>query len=53
VLQEIERLRYEKEIIMRRQVTTQPAEARRQHIDRERTKLAELRQTVDVLRQQE
>jgi hypothetical protein len=37
---------------MRRQAATQHAEARRQHINRERVRLAELQYTVDILRQQ-
>jgi hypothetical protein len=34
-------------------VAAQRAEARRQHIDRERARLAEIRQIVDILHQQE
>jgi hypothetical protein len=39
--------------IMRRQVIAQCAEAHRQHISRERVRLAELQYTVDILHQQE
>jgi broad specificity polyphosphatase/5'/3'-nucleotidase SurE len=53
VQQEIERLRQEQESIMRRQVATQRAEAHRQHINRERVRLAELQYTIDILHQQE
>jgi hypothetical protein len=38
---------------MRRQAAVQRAEARRQHINRERVNLVELQYTVDILRQQE
>jgi hypothetical protein len=42
VQQKIERLRQEQESIMRRQVISQRTKARRQHINRERARLAEL-----------
>jgi hypothetical protein len=42
VQQEIERLRLEQESIMRGQAATQCAKSRRQHINRERARLAEL-----------
>jgi hypothetical protein len=38
---------------MRSQAITQCAEARRQHINRERARLTELQYTIDILRQQE
>jgi hypothetical protein len=38
---------------MRRKAITQRVEARRQHINREQTRLAELQYTIDILRQQE
>jgi hypothetical protein len=53
VQQEIERLTQEQESIMRRQAITQRAEARWQHINRERARLTELQYTIDTLRQQE
>jgi hypothetical protein len=53
VQQEIERLRQEQESIMRRQEAAQCTEARRQHINKERVRLAELQYTVGILRQQE
>jgi hypothetical protein len=49
--QEIERLYQEQESIMRRQGDAQHAEAQRQHINRERTRLAKLQYTVDILHQ--
>jgi hypothetical protein len=42
VQQEIERLRLEQESIMRGQAAAQCAKSRRQHINRERARLAEL-----------
>jgi hypothetical protein len=53
VQQEIERLRQEQEAITRRQAVPQHAEARRQHINRERARLAEVQYTIEILRQQE
>jgi hypothetical protein len=53
VQQETERLLREQEIITRREAAAQRAEVRRQYIDRERARLTELRQTFDILRQQE
>jgi hypothetical protein len=53
VQQEIERLRQEQESIMRRHAIAQRAEAHRQHINIERTRLAELQYTIDILCQQE
>jgi hypothetical protein len=53
VQQEIQRLRQEQKAITRRKVTTQCAEARRQHINRERATLMELQYTVEILRQHE
>jgi hypothetical protein len=49
VQQEIERLRQEQKYIMRHQAIAQRAEARRQHINRERARLAELQYIVDTL----
>jgi hypothetical protein len=49
--QEIERLYQEQESIMRRQGDAQHVEALRQHINRERTRLAKLQYTVDILHQ--
>jgi hypothetical protein len=51
VQQEIERLRQEQESITRRQAAAQCAEARRQHINRERARLVELQYNIDILRQ--
>jgi hypothetical protein len=51
VQQEIERLRQEQEFIIRRQADAQCVEALREHINRERTRLAELQYIVDILRQ--
>jgi hypothetical protein len=42
IQQEIERLQQEQESIVRRQAVAQCAEARRQHINREQTRLIEL-----------
>jgi hypothetical protein len=53
VQQEIERLHQEQEAITRRQAAAHRAEARRQYIDKEKARLAKLRQAVDILRQQE
>jgi ribosomal protein L2 len=53
VQQEIKMLRYKQESIMRRQAITQRAKAHRQHINRERAKLAELQYTIDIICQQE
>jgi hypothetical protein len=53
VQQEIERLWQEQEAITKRQATSQCAEARRQHINRERERLAKLQYTIDILHQQE
>jgi hypothetical protein len=53
VQQEIERFHREQEAITRRHASTQRAEARRQHIDRERARLAKLQYIVDILYQQE
>jgi hypothetical protein len=53
VQQEIKRLQQEQESIVRRPAATQRAEARRQNINRERERLAELQYTLDILRQQE
>jgi hypothetical protein len=53
VQHKIERLCQEQESIMRRQAAAQHAEARRQHINRERVKLTELQYSVDILRQQD
>jgi hypothetical protein len=53
VQQEIERLRIEQESILRRQTAVRRAEARRQSINRERARFAELQYTLDVLCHQE
>jgi hypothetical protein len=53
VQQEIEKLYQELESIMRRQAIVQRAEARRQHINQERTRLVELHYTVEILHNQE
>jgi hypothetical protein len=50
VQQKIESFHLEQESIMRRQTAAQRVEARRQHINRERARLAELQYTVDILR---
>jgi hypothetical protein len=52
VQQEIERLREEQETITKRQVATQRAEARRQHVIRERARNVELHYAIDILCQQ-
>jgi hypothetical protein len=49
VQQEIERHYQEQEASTRRQVVVQRAKARIQYIDTERARLAELRQTVNIL----
>jgi hypothetical protein len=48
---EIERLYQEQESILIRQIAAQRAEAQRQHINKERVKLAELQYNIDILRQ--
>jgi hypothetical protein len=53
VQQEIERLMQEQESIMRHQAIAQRVKDRRQHINRERTRLTELQYTVNTLRHQE
>jgi hypothetical protein len=53
VQQEIKRLLQEQETITRRQVAVLCSEDRIHHIDRERARLAELWQIVDILCQQE
>jgi metal-responsive CopG/Arc/MetJ family transcriptional regulator len=53
VQQEIERLWQEQESIMRSKAIAQRAEARRQYINKEQARLAELQCTIVILRQQE
>jgi hypothetical protein len=53
VQQEIVWLHQEEEAITRRQTTAHCAEARRQHINRERARFAELPYTIEILCQQE
>jgi hypothetical protein len=53
VQQEIVQLHQEEEAITRRQTPTHCAEARRQHINRERASFAELPYTIEIIRQQE
>jgi hypothetical protein len=48
IQQEIKRLRQEQESIMKRQAVAQRAEARMQHINRERARLVELQYNVDI-----
>jgi hypothetical protein len=49
VQHEIERLHKEQETIARRQATTQHAEAKRHHINRERARLEELQYIVRIV----
>jgi hypothetical protein len=52
VQQEIERLRQGQEAITRKQAVARRAEARRQHINRERARLAELQYNIEIIHQQ-
>jgi TolA-binding protein len=53
VQQEIERLSQEQEVITRSQAVIQCAEAKRQHINRERVRLTELQYTIEIFCQHE